>query len=133
MKNAFKDLQAMTVFALSSFLFFLSMSPAVSTVSFIIVIICWIAGKNYKESFSAFREHKGWWIFIVFYLFHIAGLLWTSNFKYAFFDLQIKLGFLICPLVLAGFSFTHASWKTFRKAFIFGTRIGFFFSLSQYN
>ena len=121
MKNLFKDLQAMTVFALSSFLFFLSLSPVVSTISLVIAIICWIANKNYKDSFRAFRENKNWWVFISFYLFHVLSLLWTTNYKYAFFDLQVKLGYLICPLIMAGFSFNNDAWKTFRKALIFGT------------
>jgi O-antigen ligase len=123
MKNTFRDLQAMTVFAIASFLFFLSLSPAVSTIAFIIAIICWVANKNYKNSFRAFKQHKTWWVFISFYLLHIISLLWTTNFRYAFFDLQIKMGFLICPLVVAGFSFTPESWKTFRKAFIFGCSV----------
>jgi len=123
MKNAFKDFQAMTVFAFAAFLFFLSLSPAASTVCFIIAIICWVANKNYKDSFRSFRVHKTWWIFIAFYIVHVIGLLWTTNFKYAFFDLQIKLGFLICPLVIAGFTFNAGAWKTFRKAFIFGNSL----------
>jgi O-antigen ligase len=123
MKNAFKDLQAMTVFALASFLFFLSLSPIVSTISLVIAIVCWIANKNYRDSLRSFREHKTWWIFISFYVLHIISLLWTSDFKYAFFDLQVKLGYLICPLMLAGFMFSADAWKTFRKALIFGTTI----------
>jgi len=121
MRNAFKDLQAMTVFALASFLFFLSLSPVVSTISLVIAIICWIANKNYKDSFRSFREHKIWWVFISFYLLHVLSLLWTTNFKYAFFDLQVKLGYVICPLMIAGFTFSSEAWKTFRKALIFGT------------
>jgi hypothetical protein len=35
------------------------------------------------------------------YLLHLAGLIWTSDFKYAFKDLRIKLPLLLLPLILS--------------------------------
>ena len=36
---------------------------------------------------------------MAFYLLHVAGLLWTSNYSFALLDLKIKLSLLFIPLV----------------------------------
>jgi len=123
MNSVFKDSRKLTLLALTSFLFFLALVPLLSSISFGLVILLWIKEKTYRESFKALKQHKAWWAFMVFYLFHIISLAWSANFKYAFFDLQIKLSYLVCPVVIAGLSFSGEDWKKLRRAFIAGTTI----------
>jgi len=84
------------------------------------VILFWIKSKNWAESLRELKKNKTWWIFMAFYFFHILSLLWSENFKYAFFDLQVKLSYLLCPLVFAGLTFSGDEWKKIRRTFILG-------------
>lgn len=52
---------------------------------------------------------------ICFFLFHIVGLLWTSNFKYAFSDFGFKMYFLIVPLIFCFTPFSFSSTKFISK------------------
>jgi O-antigen ligase len=129
LKKSFADDRQQMLFAMLAFLFFLSLSQTVSTVFLVFVILLWIKNKTYRGSMQVIKQNKGWLTLMVFYVFHIVSLLWTENFRYAFFDLQIKMAYVICPLVFAGLTFSEADWKKFRKAFIAGCTVAAFFCL----
>ncbi len=46
-----------------------------------------------------FDLKKPWLYMIVFYVLHVSGLIYSSNLKYAVFDLQIKSPLLFIPLI----------------------------------
>ncbi|CAN5479633.1 hypothetical protein BH11BAC1_BH11BAC1_18390 [soil metagenome] len=123
MNSVFKDSRKYTLIALGSFLFFLGLVPLVSSISLGLVILFWLKDKSYLESFRVIKQNRAWWVFMIFYFFHIISLAWSSNYKYAFFDLQIKLSYLVCPIVISGLSFSESDWKKFRKAFIAGVTV----------
>lgn len=56
---------------------------------------------NVKTRFSDFIHNRVAVIMVSMYLLHLVGLLYTSDFQYAFKDLRIKLPLLLFPLFLS--------------------------------
>ena len=57
---------------------------------------------NFIEKFRLFFRNKPAMILASIYLMHLLGLLYTSNFDYAFKDLRIKMPLLLFPVIFAG-------------------------------
>ena len=58
-------------------------------------------GRGFKAKLSRFWKNKAAVLLVAFYLMHVVGLLWTSDFDYALKDLRVKLPILVMPLVLS--------------------------------
>ena len=58
-------------------------------------------GRGIKTKLSRFYHNKAAVLLVAFYLLHLVGLLWTSDFQYATRDLRVKLPLLVMPLVLS--------------------------------
>ena len=58
--------------------------------------------RGFKSKLSHFWHNKAAVLLVAFYLMHVVGLLWTSDFDYAMKDLRVKLPILVMPLVLSG-------------------------------
>lgn len=54
-----------------------------------------------KTKLSRFFHNKAAVLLVAFYLMHVVGLLWTSDFHYAMKDLRVKLPILVMPFVLS--------------------------------
>ena len=50
----------------------------------------WIIEGNFKRKWSVMKTSKVLWVMSSFYLLHLIGLFWTSDFDYAANDLKIK-------------------------------------------
>ena len=57
--------------------------------------------RGFKAKISRFWHNKAAVLLAAFYLMHVIGLLWTSDFQYALKDLRVKLPILVMPLVLS--------------------------------
>lgn len=57
--------------------------------------------RGFKSKLSRFWHNKAAVLLVAFYLMHVVGLLWTSDFDYAMKDLRVKLPILVMPLVLS--------------------------------
>lgn len=60
-----------------------------------------IVAKDFKNKLSRFFHNKAAVLLVAFYLMHVVGLLWTSDFHYAMKDLRVKLPILVMPFVLS--------------------------------
>ena len=58
-------------------------------------------GRGFKSKLSRFWHNKAAVLLVAFYLRHVLGLLWTSDFEYAIKDLRVKLPILVMPFVLS--------------------------------
>ncbi len=58
-------------------------------------------GRGIKAKLSRFWHNKAAVLLVAFYLMHVVGLLWTSDFQYAMKDLRVKLPILVLPFVLS--------------------------------
>ncbi|MBR4155171.1 MAG: O-antigen ligase family protein [Bacteroidales bacterium] len=56
---------------------------------------------NIKTRFSDFIHNKVAVVMVSMYIMHFIGLIYTSDFQYAFKDLRIKLPILVFPLILS--------------------------------
>lgn len=64
----------------------------------------------------------GLWAMVSFYVFHITGLIHTTNFDYAFLDLGMKASFILMPLIWLGArKFTSRQVDLVMSAFTIGT------------
>jgi len=82
--------------------FFENHSGASRVLLFIPAGFIWIfraLGRNFREFFKA--DNAPAWVFASIYLFHVAGLIFTTDFDYAWRDLRIKLPILLMPLLLS--------------------------------
>lgn len=59
----------------------------------------WIIEGDFKRKWSIIKTSKVLWVMSSFYLLHLIGLFWTSDFDYATNDLKIKLPLLWFPLL----------------------------------
>ncbi len=57
--------------------------------------------RGFKAKLSRFWGNKAAVLLAAFYLMHVVGLLWTSDFQYAMRDLRVKLPILVLPFVMS--------------------------------
>ena len=83
----------------------LTLSPFVMGMSQFWLALVWIVDgivvKDFKAKLSRFWHNKAAVLLVAFYLMHVVGLLWTSDFPYALKDLRVKLPILVMPFVLS--------------------------------
>jgi hypothetical protein len=77
------------------------------------VALFWLAGvwllqvitdriqqKKLSVRFDRFKQNKNAWLLCLLYFLPVIGLLWTEDFRYAAWDLRMKLPILILPFIL---------------------------------
>ena len=80
----------------------LTLSPFLMGASQFFIMGVWLfTGDPVKVKFNRFLHNRIALAIIAIYLLHLLGLLYTSDFAYAFKDLKVKLPMLILPLVLS--------------------------------
>ena len=80
----------------------LTLSPFMMSVSQFFLIAVWLfMGDPIKAKLQKFFHNKIALLLVSLYLLHVIGLIYTSDFQYAFKDLKIKLPLLVFPLILS--------------------------------
>ena len=83
----------------------LTLSPFLMGMSQFWLVLVWlvdgIVARGFKQKLSRFWHNKAAVLLVAFYLMHVVGLLWTSDFEYAMKDLRVKLPILVMPFVLS--------------------------------
>ena len=83
----------------------LTLSPFLMGMSQFWLVLVWlvdgIVARDFKQKLSRFWHNKAAVLLVAFYLMHVVGLLWTSDFQYALRDLRVKLPILVMPFVLS--------------------------------
>jgi len=59
----------------------------------------WILELDFKRKWQVMKTSKLLWVLSSFFILHLIGLLWTSDFAYAANDIKIKLPLLWFPLL----------------------------------
>ena len=89
----------------------LTLSPFVMGASqFLIMGVWFFTGDPVKSKIRRFFDNKIALAIVAIYLLHIIGLIYTSDFQYAFKDLKVKLPMLILPLVLSSVRPLEKKW-----------------------
>ena len=80
----------------------LTLSPFLMGASQFFIMGVWLfTGDPVKTKFQRFLHNRIALTIVALYLLHLIGLVYTSDFAYAFKDLKVKLPLLILPLVLS--------------------------------
>ncbi len=88
----------------------LTLSPFLMGMSQFWLVLVWLVDAltppfqgagGFKPKLSRFWHNKAAVLLVAFYLMHVVGLLWTSDFEYALKDLCVKLPILVMPFVLS--------------------------------
>jgi len=67
----------------------------------ILMVIFWIYEGNFNKKLKLLIENKATLAFLLIYFLHIFGLIYTTDFQYAFKDLRIKLPLLVIPVIFS--------------------------------
>ncbi len=78
--------------------FFLPVYINIVPVFIVFLFLNWIAEGKYSEKLL-FLKSKYLLLFISYYLMYLIGMIWTNNQDSGWFDLEVKLPFLIFPLI----------------------------------
>ena len=68
---------------------------------FFLMAVWLFMGDPVKEKLRRFVHNRVALVLVALYLLHLIGLVYTSDFTYAFKDLRVKLPLLILPVVLS--------------------------------
>ena len=89
----------------------LTLSPFLMGMSQFWLVLVWLVDASlpplkggqggFKDKFSRFCHNKAAILLVAFFLMHIIGLLYTTDFQYAMKDLRVKLPILVMPFVLS--------------------------------
>jgi type III secretory pathway component EscS len=67
----------------------------------IILLLNWLAEGRFKEKWNRAAGNRALWVFLLLYVLHMVGMLWSEDLAYGLKDMKIKLPLLILPLILA--------------------------------
>jgi len=79
----------------------LPLSKFVMSIAQFLIAGGWLIDGDTGAKFKKFFNSKIALVLTSVYLMHLLGLLWTTDFEYAFKDIRIKLPLLILPLLLS--------------------------------
>ena len=93
----------------------------------------WLVQGHYRASLRKFIHNKFALLLAGLWILHIVGLLWTSDFAYAFHDIKIKLPLLLFPLLVSGLPpLTHRELRTVLHVFIGACLVAVALALVRY-
>lgn len=69
----------------------------------ILVVLNWLSKGKSAFQFKGLRTNYSLHFLMAFYLWHVVGLAWSSDMDFALFDLQVKLPFILLPLIYVNF------------------------------
>lgn len=107
--------------------FFISLPAGRPFTTYTLVLLTVVAVFSARKNFcSDLKQHfKIILPFLIFYFFHITGLLYTDDFEFAFKDLSVKLPLVLLPVL----ALTSGMTQSFRS----GSAIAFAFSCVMVN
>ncbi len=98
---------------------------------FLIALINFFINLTLQKEFLTINKWQLCFLaFPIFYAIHLTGLVYSTNFDYAFFDLEIKLSMLLVPLTLWLRSDFYADKQNHLiRALVYGSLISFIINL----
>lgn len=96
-----------------------------------LMFLNWLIEGDFKNKFQIIAKNKLALLFILFYVMHLIGLIYTGNIDSGLFDLQVKLSLFIFPLLLASRPLNKEQIRIIFIAFIAGGILSSFIMLSR--
>ncbi|KAA3653007.1 MAG: hypothetical protein DWP98_00460 [Bacteroidetes bacterium] len=135
MKNSITYLDKAIYFSLIFIISTVPLSFKISNLGIIALALFWIIKKIVaKESIKSFKTKDGYnWMTLAFFslfFWQAISLLYTSNLKVGFTNLESKLSFIIFPLILGDLTFKREQLISLVKYFIYSIAICNIFLIS---
>jgi len=67
----------------------------------LVLVINWLLEARFREKWIRARTNRALQVFLLLFVMHLVGLLWSSDLAYGLWDLKIKLPLLGLPVVVA--------------------------------
>lgn len=97
----------------------LPLTIIMSSASIILLVLVWLAEGRWREKIIRFREATWVWPFLLFFVLHLAGLMYTDDQQRGLMEVEKKLTFFVLPLIAASGQSIDGRWITrFRNGFI---------------
>ena len=109
-KNTSLKISNLVEILVCSMAFCLLLLPSISVLLLIILVTLNIITYR-KTILSNLFNSKVAIIFLLFYLFHLVGMLWSTNAAYGWKDLETKLSYLVFPVLFVSISFNKTVLK----------------------
>ena len=71
-----------------------------TTVFQILLAVNWVMEGNFSEKWQRLKKDKGFWVYTVFFLIHIIGMIWSEDLSYGLKDLKVKFPLLFIPFLI---------------------------------
>jgi len=78
------------------------LNKVVMSVTMLFLALNFLLEGEYKLKIQRLITNKAFVLLSLFFLLHIIGLIWTSNFDYALHDIKVKLPLIIIPIIIIG-------------------------------
>lgn len=107
----------------------LSLSKPLISIGQGILGLAWILEGNHKEKIIAFFKNSIAWALISYYVLTILGLLYTSDFDFAWDDIRRKMPLFVIPFVLFSKTFSSKELKLIFSIYVGGVLLSSFWSM----
>jgi hypothetical protein len=109
----------------------LPLSKYVASATQILLVALWLAEARFRDKWNRFRSRPALWVFLLLFLIHLAGMLWTNDIRFGLHDLKLKLPLLLLPIVLGTIEpLKTKELRVLLGGFVLAVTIGTLFSLS---
>ena len=78
-KSVFQDIKTLQSYFLIAIGFFTPLSVAISTLLIVCFLVLWLLEGNYQNKFRLIHANKISYPFLLFFLIHLVGLLWSED------------------------------------------------------
>jgi len=115
--------------------FFIPLYQGFLSVIIVLIGINWLSEWNFREKLSRIKStslNRNNLLFTILYILYLLGLLYTDNYDYGLFDIEVKLSLLIFPLLLSTMSSAFYDTKAIYRilwAFVIGAFISTIFCI----
>lgn len=89
-------------YSLLLLILFLPLSKKITPPLILIWTVCYLLSGDIKNKISSILKSTIGVLMIIFYLLHLAGMIYTSNMQTGWFDLEVKFSILLLPLLVFG-------------------------------
>ena len=111
----------------------LTLSPFMMSVAQFWLVIVWLLDGDYKQKLLRFWHNKVAVLLVAFYLLHVVGLLYTTDFQYAMKDLRVKLPILVLPFVLSSMEpLDRKRFDLLMNVYVLSVFVATLFSFTRY-
>jgi len=119
------------LFLITCFVIFLPLSKYMTSLLQILLFMHWILRGEWGLKWQRLIRNKGLWVFLIAFLSHLAGMVYSTDTVYGWHDLLIKLPLLILPIIFAtSESLNKGEVKWVLLLFVAAVLIGTFVSLA---